>query len=143
VAAVAREANHVDVFATGANGSISCISWNAASGWGSWLDLAGRTAAVGSASTAVARDQNHVDLFMTGADSVVHCITWDASRNSWGNWVDLDGTTVLQGYPINVTVLDSDHLVLTACTGIRNRVLLMQVNRWDAAVGWRGWTPIG
>jgi hypothetical protein len=112
-------------------------------GGGSWLDLAGRTAAVGSASTAVARDQNHVDLFMTGADSVVHCITWDASRNSWGDWVDLGGTTVLAGYPINVTVLDSDHLKLTAYTGIRDHVLLTQVNRWDAAVGWRGWTPTG
>ena len=32
---------------------------------------------------------------------------------------------------------------LTACTGIAYRGLLTQVNRWDAAAGWRGWTPVG
>ncbi len=91
VAAVARTANHLDVFWVGPDGAIGSTFWDAAPGSG-WSDHAPvpitppRAAQTGSRVAAVARTANHLDVFWVGPDGAIGSTFWDAAPGS--GWSD-------------------------------------------------------
>ena len=58
---VARNPDHLDLFATGADGGVYSAYWDDASGWSSFFRIDDRFPG-GPSVTAVARNPNHMDL---------------------------------------------------------------------------------
>jgi hypothetical protein len=93
LAAVARGANHLDVFWVGPDGGIGSTWWDAAagSGWGDHQPFPiapPRAARAGSAVAAVARTADHLDVFWIGPDGGIGSTWWDAAAgSSWGDHV--------------------------------------------------------
>ncbi|MBV9363322.1 MAG: serine hydrolase [Solirubrobacterales bacterium] len=97
--AVARDANHLDVFVTGNDGHVYTTWWDSSlPDWGSitlggWKDIGG-SFPVGGPVSAVARDANHLDVFIAGNDGHVYTTWWDSSLPDWGSitlggWKDI------------------------------------------------------
>ncbi len=91
VAAVARNANHLDVFWVGPDGGIGSTFWDAAPGFG-WADhqpfpIAPPGAAQpGSGLAVVARTPSHLDVFWVGPDGAIGSTFWDAAAGfGWGD----------------------------------------------------------
>lgn len=71
VAAVARRANHLDLFCVGENGVVRSAWWNVDTGWNSWFELGfNRTFANNAPITALARRPDHLDIFLTDKNGV-------------------------------------------------------------------------
>ena len=91
LAAVARNANHLDVFWVGPDGAIGSTFWDAAAGFG-WGDhhpfpiTPPGAAQPGSGLAAVSRTPNHLDIFWVGPDGAIGSTFWDAAAGfGWGD----------------------------------------------------------
>jgi hypothetical protein len=113
VAVVARDADHLDLFVTGADGGIHSAYWNSASGWSSFFRIdAGFATTKGTPVAVVARDADHLDLFVTGADGGIHSAYWN-STSVWSSFFRIDaGFATTKGTPVAVVARDADHLDL-------------------------------
>jgi hypothetical protein len=70
IAAVSRRANHIDLFAVGADGGVYTAWWN--EGWQDWSQLGEARFAEHTPITALTREANHIDLFAVGRDGGVY-----------------------------------------------------------------------
>ena len=59
VTAVARYADHIDLFTTASDGRVMSTWWDVRSGWANWFQVVGGVAAQGATVTAVARYPFH------------------------------------------------------------------------------------
>jgi hypothetical protein len=89
VAAVARQANQLDVFWVGPDGSVRSNWWDAFLNRGRWnqpftIALPGSTRG-GTQVAAVARQANQLDVYWVGSDGSVRSNWWDAFLNN-GRW---------------------------------------------------------
>ncbi len=87
--AVAREANHLDVFWGPSDGSVWTTWWDQSANNGLW-NQPFEIAPAGSAApslmvTTVAREANHLDVFWVGPDGSVRTTWWDLFDNN-GKW---------------------------------------------------------
>src|SRR5277367_5705217 len=88
VTAVARTADHLDVFWVGPDGSVGSNWWDAHANNGAWntpFEIAPAGSAAQGAVTAVARTADHLDVFWVGPDGSVSSNWWDAGANN-GRW---------------------------------------------------------
>src|SRR5438034_4455258 len=83
VAAVARRADHIDLFVCGGNGRVSTKWWAERSGWSErWKSLGGSFPA-GANISAVARKPNKLGLFACGIDGHVYTCWWTENEDGW------------------------------------------------------------
>jgi hypothetical protein len=76
---------HLDLFATGTDGTVWSTWWEGAHGWQPWFELWDNVLnnvkmQPGAPVTAIWRsNQTHLDLFVTGTDGAVWSIWWEAA----------------------------------------------------------------
>ncbi len=106
VAAVARDANHLDIFAVGPGGHVYTTWWNTSMPtWasipsGNWENLGG-VFPPDAPVAAVARDANHLDIFVTASNGHTYTTWGNSTMPGWqsivhpGNpgWPNLGGLT--------------------------------------------------
>src|SRR5260221_612769 len=123
ITVVARNPNHLDLFAVGSDHGIYSIWWDANGGWaGSWFRISNLTAAPNTSVAALARNPNHLDLFAVGSDHGIYSIWWDASTG-WASWFQVQGgfaapntsVNALSRYPdiLDVFVVGTDQHIDT------------------------------
>lgn len=143
VCAVSRSADHLDVFAAGADGVVRTAAWEPgfADGWhGWWVILDGRTVP-GGAVTAVSRRPDYLDVFVVGLDSHVYTAAWSpTAAGGWGGWWRIGDATAPPGSAVTVVSRSLDHLDIFV-TDIGGRVLTAA---WEPAFadGWHGWWEV-
>jgi hypothetical protein len=91
VAAVARDANKLDVFVAGTDGKTYTAAWdqNVADGqWRGWWNILTGAIPPGGTVTAVSRDANKLDIFLVSTDGGVYTAAWDqhVSDGKWRGW---------------------------------------------------------
>jgi hypothetical protein len=145
VSVVARDPNKLDLFVTGADGTIytaACDLKTASGQWRGWWPITTGAAAAGSPVTAVARDPNKLDAFVVGKDGGIYAAAWDANDDGgWRGWTRIADAKAKARTPITVVSRDPNKLdvFLVASDG---KVLTAA---WDQHVEngqWRGWWHI-
>jgi hypothetical protein len=140
VTAVSRSTDHLDVFATDANGAVVTAAWEPSAGWQGWWQIQDGRAQPGAPVTAVSRSTDHLDVFVVGTDSVTYTAAWEpGSAGGWHGWWNLNGGVVEQGSYItavsrrpdfmDVFVIGQDGRAYTAA--------------WSPGGPWGGWWPMG
>lgn len=98
VTAIARSADTIDLFITGAQGDVYTSNWSTSSPWSgvndNWKDIGG-VFPPGASIAAVARNAGQIDLFVTGNQGDVYTSWWTSGVTDWtgiGNkWTDIGG----------------------------------------------------
>jgi hypothetical protein len=89
VNAVARQANQLDVYWVGPDGSVRSTWWDAFNNTGRWnqpFEIApAGSAQPGSAVAAVGREALHLDVYWVAPDGSVRSTWWDQGANN-GRW---------------------------------------------------------
>ena len=72
---------HLDLFATGTDGAVWSIWWEATPGWQTWFVVNSQIKMQpGATVTALWRSNDtHLDLFVTGTDGSVWSIWWEGN----------------------------------------------------------------
>jgi hypothetical protein len=139
VSVVARNPNHMDLFAIGTDNRVWSIWWDANGGWAhSWFQVANLTVGPNSSVSAVARYPTHLDLFAVGADHRIMSIWWDANGGWAGNWFQVSGGAAAPNTSISVVSRYPTHLDLFA-VGTDQGVWSTW---WDASSGWASWFKV-
>jgi hypothetical protein len=148
VAAVSRNPNQLDLFASGPNGRVYTSWWTAGSDWSGlgdkWRDVGG-VFPVGAPVSAVSRNPNQLDLFICGNDGRVYTSWWTAGSDWSGlgdNWRNIGGIFPA-GAPVAAVSRNPNQLDLFIC-GNDGRVY---TSWWTAGSDWSGlgdnWRNIG
>jgi hypothetical protein len=136
ITVVARNPNHLDLFAVGSDHGIYSIWWDANGGWArNWFRISNLTAAAGTSVAAIARNPNHLDLFVVGADMGIYSIWWDASGGWAGGWFQVSGGVAAPGTSITALTRDPNHIDLFAVGSDHG----IYSTWWDVNSGWAGW----
>jgi len=146
VAAVARDANKLDVFAVGTDGKAYTAAWdrNVTDGqWRGWWNILNGTVPQGGAISAIARDANKLDVFVVSNDGGVYTAAWDqnVSNGQWRGWWRIGTLTARPGSP--VTVISRDPKKLDVFVAGNDGTVYTAA--WDQNVSngqWRGWWNI-
>ncbi|HTS61032.1 MAG TPA: papain-like cysteine protease family protein [Candidatus Acidoferrales bacterium] len=139
ITVVARNPNHLDLFAVGSDHGIYSIWWDANGGWASsWFRISHLTAAPGTSVAAIARNPNHLDLFVVGADMKIYSIWWDANGGWAASWFNVSGGVAAPGTSITALTRSSNHIDLFA-VGSDHRIYSTW---WDINGGWASWFNI-
>ncbi len=130
ISAVARTADHIDLFVVGKDDAVYSTWWDANTGtaWNhGWFRIADPhfgdnfTVNQGTFISSVARTTDHLDLFVVGKDDAVYSTWWDAnaSGGAWNHgWFRIsdphfgDGFTINQHSVISAAARTHDHLDL-------------------------------
>ncbi len=139
VAAVWRSNDtHLDLFVTGADGTVWSNWWEAAPGWQHWFQVSPQVKMQpGATVTALWRSNDtHLDLFATGTDGAVWSTWWEASPG-WQHWFLINPQVKMQpGATVTALWRSNDtHLDLFA-TGTDGAVWSTW---WEATPGWQHW----
>jgi hypothetical protein len=152
IAAVARDADHIDLFATGQDTQdhIYTAGWSSSGGWTGWTqlgDLAADTYGERAVPAAVARDADHIDLFVQPNDAKMYTLrwrsgTWDAA---WAPVADTGGPIANNGAHIAAVARDDDHLdvLLTGMRPDGSGTTAVITSGWRTGAGFRPWSAIG
>lgn len=133
---VSRGRDHLDVFASDANGWAVTAAWEPAmvTWWEGWWGLIGGRTAPGGHVTAVSRRANFLDVFTVGTDGYAYTCAW-APGQGWRGWWRIGSARFPQGAHISAVSRSTDKLDIFA-TDSAGRVLTAA---WEPAHGWRGW----
>jgi hypothetical protein len=87
VTAVARNPDHLDLFAVGHDGGIYSTWWHQGMPWANWFRIGPQAANVpnGNTVTPIARNRDHLDLFVVGHNGGIYS-TWWHQGFPWSNW---------------------------------------------------------
>jgi hypothetical protein len=146
VTALWRNANHLDLFITAADGKVLSTYFDNNKWQTAWFPVsAAGAAAAGQLVTALWRNANHLDLFITGKDGKVMSTYFDNNRWQSG-WFAISPATALAepGQPVTAmwaperSGVENHHLDLFI-TGKDGRVMsiFFDNNQWQPA-----WFPI-
>ena len=139
ITVVARNPNHLDLFAVGSDHGIYSIWWDANGGWaGSWFRISNLTAAPNTSVAAIARNPNHLDLFVVGADMRIYSIWWDANGGWAANWFNVSGGVAAPGTSITALTRNPNHIDLFA-VGSNHGIYSTW---WDTNGSWANWFQI-
>ena len=136
VTAVWRDAEHLDLFTTGSEGTVRTNFWERDTPWPGWTPLDGPRLAPGARVAAVWRAPLHLDLFGGTADGTVYSTFWDPSTGWRAGWFPISPATRLDGgAPITAVWRDASHLDLfgVAADGT------VRTTFWEQTTGWRPW----
>jgi hypothetical protein len=139
---------HLDLFATGTDGTVWSTWWEDAPGWQQWFPIWNTQVKMqpGATVTALWRSNDtHLDLFATGPDGTVWTTWWEGAVG-WNTpwmpiWNDLQNKGVKMQPGATVTALwrsNDTHLDLFA-TGPDGTVW---TTWWEDKPGWQQWFPI-
>ena len=132
IAAIARNPNHLDLFAVGSDLRISSIWWDANGGWAAnWFNVSGGIAAPGSSISVVSRNPNHLDLFAVGSDHGIYSTWWDVN-GGWAGWFRVAGGSAAPNTSVAAIARYPTHLDLFA-VGPDHHINSVW---WDANGGW-------
>ena len=144
ISAVSRSADHLDVFATDAEGVVRTAAWEPSftDGWHGWWELRGGRAAPGATVTAVSRSRDHLDAFVVGNDGGIYTAAWQPGfTDGWHGWWRIGNLTAPPGAAVHAVSRSSDTLdvFVTANDGG------VYTAAWQPAFtdGWHGWWRIG
>jgi hypothetical protein len=105
VTALWSSPQHLDLFATDAQGRVISTWWEGGKGWQAWFAIHPETGKVqsGQQVTAAWSNPQHLDLFATDAQGRVMSTWWEASKN-WQHWFGIYRDEDMQrlGDPNNV-----------------------------------------
>ncbi len=137
----APNSNHLDLFATGTDGTVWSSWWEAGPAWQPWFPIHPEVKMQpGAVVTALwAPNSNHLDLFATGADGTVWSTWWEWGP-SWQPWFSIPSESPMQPGAV-VTALwapNRNHLDLFA-TGTDGAVWSTW---WQWGPSWQSWFPI-
>jgi hypothetical protein len=146
VAAVARDANKLDIFVAGSDGKIYTAAWDqnvANAQWRGWWNTLTGAVPAGGTISAVSRDANKLDIFIVGNDGGIYTAAWDPNVASaqWRGWWRIGNGRAAPGSPVAAVSRDPgklDVFVLGEDNGIWTAA-------WDQNVAngqWRGWWRI-
>jgi hypothetical protein len=143
VTAVARDANHLDIFAVGTDGVVYTAAWDTGSnGWKGWWDILGGSVPAGGAVTAVSRHPNKLDVFCVSGDGGVYTAAWEGgvNNNNWAGWWRIGSLKAKPGSVVSAVARDANKLDIF----VSGNDGIIYTAAWDAAVpgGWRGWWDI-
>ena len=144
VTALARTADHIDLFTIGFDNAVWSTYWDSAgAGWAPWFQIHPETVFdhTTASVTALARTADHIDLFTIGFDNAVWSTYWDSAAPGWAPWFQIHPETVFDHTTASVTALarTADHIDLFTI-GFDNAVWSTY---WDsAAPGWAPWFQI-
>ena len=142
VTALARRADHLDIFVVGHNGAVWSSWWHDdAQSWRPWFQIHPETVfRYDQEIVPVSREPEHIDLFTIGHDGVVWSSWWHNDAQSWRPWFQIHPETRF-ATTARVTAVSRrpDHLDLFV-TGLDGAVW----SCWwhDDAQGWRPWFQI-
>ena len=132
-------AEHLDVFATGADGTVWTAWWESTRGWQPWTAIHPEVQKMhpGATVTAVWRAE-HLDVFATGADGTVWTAWWESTRG-WQPWTAIHPEVQKMHPGATVTaVWRAEHLDVFA-TGADGTVWTAW---WESTPRWQPWTAI-
>jgi hypothetical protein len=147
IAAVARDAGKLDIFAVREDGVVLTAAWEhkvANGAWRGWWPVAGLTTFKETPVTAVSRGPGKLDVFVVGSDSGVHTAAWDQNV-AGGKWRGPWQVGNLVAHPRSVVAAVSREPEKLDIFAIRDNGE-MSTAAWDlhAANGqWQGWWKIG
>jgi hypothetical protein len=143
VTALARRADHLDLFVVGHDGAVWTSWWPDMSSWASWRPIHPETVfRKDQEIAAVSRVAEHIDLFTIGHDGAVWTSWWhgEGDPEGWRPWGQIYPQTRF-ALTARVTAIGrrSDHLDLFV-TGLNGAVW----SSWwhDDADGWRPWFQV-
>jgi hypothetical protein len=125
---------NLEVYATGADGTLEEDSWNASNGWSGWSSLGGDIA--GSPSVVYDPATKHLEVYARGANGPLFQKYWSPS-SGWSGWVNLGGSITDSPDAIYDTALGHLEVYARGANGP-----LFQKN-WAPGVGWSGWINLG
>jgi hypothetical protein len=139
IAVVARNPNHLDLFAIGTDRGVYSIWWDQNGGWApGWFRISNLTAAAGSSVAAIARNPNHLDLFVVGGDMKIYSIWWDANGGWASSWFDVSAGVAAPNTSITALTRNPNHIDLFAAGPDHG----IYSTWWDANGGWAGWFKV-
>ena len=134
LAAISRDSDFMDVFASGPDGRIRSIWWNG--GWHPWFELpVGPGFFPNPAVSAVSRDTDFMDIFATSFEGRVHVAWWNG--NPWRGWDPIGDAAFEPGAPVAPLSRDTDFMDIFAV----GRDGIVRVAWWNGPP-WRGWSPL-
>jgi len=139
ITALARTANHLDLFAVGLDNQIWSTTWDANAGatWSDWFAIGGSFTQL-SPITAISRYDRTVDLFGVGTDGSVYHASWDIANQGWTWNGRVSNDTFPPGTPLTAVSQYADDLNLFAVNGDG----LVTAIRWMGGDSWTSWAPI-
>ena len=141
VSAIAREPEHIDLFAIGFDGAVYSTFWQLdQQGWRNWFIVHGETRFPKDAYvTALSRRPDHIDVFAVGPGNNVWSCWWHADGQQWRSWFVLFPQRAFRpDQPIAAVARQPEHIDLFVM-GYDGAVWSAW---WDAASGWHEWFQI-
>jgi len=137
ITVVARDAEHLDVFAVAADGRTMNDWWDPQHGWSGWSQIAGGRAGSGSPVNAITRYGTQLGAFTVGTDSQVIGTYWNP-LSGWLPWAALPDLTCRRGSAVTAHLRGSDHIDLFA---VRQDGQVMST--WtEGGKAWVPWFPV-
>jgi hypothetical protein len=115
VAAVYRDATHLDAFATDGSGAVISSYWQSdGQNWRPWFQIHPETKTTpGTQVTARYKDASHIDAFTTDSSGAVISSYWQSDGQSWRPWFQIHPETkVAPKTPVAAVYRDASHLDL-------------------------------
>jgi len=139
VTALTPRDGHIDLFATGPDGTVWSAWWEAQPGWQNWFAIAPAVKMQpGATVTALTPRDGHIDLFATGSDGTVWSTWWEA-QPGWQNWFPIaPGTKMQPGATVTALTPRAGHIDLFATGGDGT----VWSTWWEAGPGWQNWFSI-
>jgi len=135
--------NHLDVFATAADGTVWSAYWDNVSYWRPWFSISPQQKGMpGAEVTAVwaAYSNFHLDLFITGPDGAVWTTYW-TNTGGWINWFWIfGGTKMAPGATVTAlwAAYGGNHLDIFATDSQG----IVWTTWWNEQQNWQQWFQI-
>ena len=146
VAAVARDANKLDVFVAGADGKTYTAAWAAdvdSAKWRGWWNILTGAIPAGGTVSAVSRHPKKLDVFITSTDGGVYTAAWEAGAadDQWRGWWRIGTLTAKPGTAVAAVARDANKLDVFVAGADGKTYTAAWAADVDSAK-WRGWWNI-
>ncbi len=121
---VARDGNHLDVFAVASDSRTVSDRWDIPNGWSGWSQLSGGATfpgGAGSPVTSISRAADQIDAFTVGGDGHIWTARY-STFSGWSVWFQIGTVTARAGSTVTPVARTSEHLDLFT-TDLDGRVM--------------------
>lgn len=146
VAAVARDANKLDIFVAGNDGGVYTAAWDANANnqqWTGWRKILDADVPPAGHVTAVSRHPDKLDIFVVARNQGAFTAAWEAgvANGQWRGWWRIGDEVFAPGIPITAVSRHPDKLD-TFVAGNDGRVWTAAWELGAANNQWQGWRKI-
>ena len=145
ITAVAREAEHLDLFLVGLDGRVWTAWWHGAedpSGWRSWATIGSGVLFDPTQRVAViARTPGHLDLFCVDVQGIVWSTWWHDDADGWRSWFPIHDRRFRPDARVAAVAREPEHLDLFV-TDDDGVVWTAWWHGGGDPVGWRPWSAL-